>query len=80
MPRLLVRQEPPPSEEPMGRSRAETWCDALLVEGHDHAAERRAHIRAMNAARQAVERARGWSARRSGELPAEDDKLSAVGE
>jgi len=70
MPRQLVRQEPP--QEPLGGG-PEPWCDALLVAGEDRAAAHRAHIRALNTARQAAERLR-----RSGGLQsAEDDGAHA---
>jgi hypothetical protein len=39
----------------------EVWCDALLVEGVDAGAARRAYIRALNTARQAAERNAGPS-------------------
>ncbi len=78
MPRKLVRQEPPPSEDPLGDAAAEAWCDALLVEGGDRAATHRAHIRALNAARQAAERATASRQRRSdGQPAAEDDSAGA---
>ncbi len=81
MPRLLVRQEPPSDDEPLGLGHTEPWCDGLLVEGQDRAAARRAHIGALNAGRQAADRANTWSVRRSGVLPAEDDGLlPAMGE
>jgi len=73
MPRMLVRQEPPPSEDPLGDAAAETWCDALLVEGGDRAAARRAHIRALNTARQAAERASAARLRRPEGLPSAED-------
>jgi len=75
MPRMLVRQEPP--QEPLGGA-PEPWCDALLVAGQDRAAAHRAHIRALNTARQAAERASAERLRRPGELPsAEDDSADA---
>ncbi len=75
MPRMLVRQEPPP--EPLGGA-PEPWCDALLVAGQDRAAAHRAHIRALNAARQAAERATASRQRRSdGQPSAEDDSADA---
>jgi hypothetical protein len=53
MPRLMKRQEISfPSPEVQGN---ETWCDGLLVDGIDHAARRRARIRALNTARQLAE-------------------------
>ncbi len=61
MPRMLVRQEPP--QEPLGGS-PEPWCDALLVAGKDRAATHRAHIHALNTARQAAERASAERLRR----------------
>ncbi len=70
MPRMLARQEPP--QEPLGGA-PEPWCDALLVAGQDRAAAHRAHIRALNTARQAAERASAARPRRS----AEDDSADA---
>ncbi len=78
MPRKLARQEPAPSEDLLGDAAAETWCDALLVEGGDRAATHRARIRALNTARQAAERASAARLRRPGGLSiAEDDGASA---
>jgi len=75
MPRMLVRQEPP--QEPLGGT-PEPWCDALLVAGQDRAAAHRAHIRALNAARQAAERRSAERLRRPGGLrSAEDDSADA---
>ena len=71
MPRYLVRQEPPTTEELLGSPGAEPWCDGLLVEGQDRAAARRAQIRAMNAARQAAERTHALSTPRPGPPPAQ---------
>ena len=58
MPRYVWRQEPPSADQMVPD---EVWCDALLVEGVDAGAARRAHIRALNAARQAAEREPGPS-------------------
>src|SRR5690348_1445312 len=47
MPRLMKRDETPLPEPHV----PETWCDALLVNGLDPSALRRARIRALNNAR-----------------------------
>jgi hypothetical protein len=53
MARNMRRQDPPPADSQLPDN---VWCDGLLVAGVDAAAPWRARIRALNTARQAMER------------------------